>query len=310
MAAVTDPGPGGRGPDPRLRAVAVVALLCVAAVALRARQGLDWGQLAEPVEVRWARVLLGTILLLVLITVARRMLKRLRRPRPPRPGDDDHAEPEGEPISWQLRLLFALLVLVALAAAFYVVSSLTPPAAPTPPPPRPDPHNDVSPTSGGPDARTGWTVLVLVALVLAGSALATRWAARRGQDPAGEEDLDEAQAQQDEVDLLVAAVDAADEGLHRHADPRAAVLAAYAAMAGQLSGGLARRGRAARRSDTATELLDRAVTAGLVDGAPARTLTELFHEARFSEHPMGEDARRSALDCLARVRGELAARRG
>jgi hypothetical protein len=308
MAAVTDPGPAGRGPDPRLRAVAVVALLCVAAVALRARQGLDWEQLAEPVEVRWARVLLGTILLLVLITVARRMLKRLRRPRPPRPGDDDHAEPEGEPISWQLKLMFALLVLAALAVAFFVVSSLTPPQAPPPPRPRQIPFSNESSTPGGPDARTSWTVLVLVGLVLAGSALATRWAARRGPDPAGEEDLDD--AQQDEVDLLVAAVDAADERLHSHADPRAAVLAAYAAMAGQLSGGLARRGRAARRSDTATELLDRAVTAGLVDGAPARTLTELFHEARFSEHPMGEDARRSALDCLARVRGELAARRG
>ena len=308
MAAVTEPGPGGRGPDPRLRAVAVVALLCVAAVALRARQGLDWEQLAEPVEVRWARVLLGTILLLVLINIARRMLKRLRRPRPPRPGDDDHAEPEGEPISWQLRLMFALLVLAALAVAFFVVSGLTPPQAPPPPRPRQVPFSNDSSTPGGPDARTSWTVLVLVALVLAGSALATRWAARRGQDPAGEEDLDD--AQQDEVDLLVAAVDAADEGLHRHADPRAAVLAAYAAMAGQLSGGLARRGRAASGSDTATELLDRAVAAGLVDGAPARTLTELFREARFSEHPMGEDARRSALDCLAQVRGELAARRG
>ena len=308
MAAVTDPAPRGRGPDPRLRAVVVVALLCVAAIALRARQGLDWEQLAEPVEVRWARVLLGTILLLVLITIARRMLKRLRRPRPPRPVDDDHAEPEGEPIAWQLRLLFALLVLAALAVAFYVVSGLTPPQAPPPPRPRQIPFDNESSTPSGPDARTSWTVLLLVALLLAGSALATRWAARRGQDPAGDEDLDE--AQQDEVDLLVAAVDAADEGLHRHADPRAAVLAAYAAMAGQLSGGLARRGRAARRSDTATELLDRAVAAGLVDGAPARTLTELFREARFSEHPMGEDARRSALDCLARVRGELAARRG
>jgi hypothetical protein len=308
MAAVTDPGPGGRGPDPRLRAVAVVALLCVAAVALRARQGLDWEQLADPVEVRWARVLLGTVLLLVLVTVARRMLKRLRRRRPGRPDDDDHAEPEGEPIPWYLRVFFALLVLAALAAAFYVVSSLTPPPAPPLHAPGLDPHRDVAPPSGGPDTRTSWTVLVLVGLVLAGSALATRWAARRQQ--AGTAEPDPEGSEQDEVDLLVAAVDAADEGLHQHADPRAAVLAAYAAMAGQLSGGLARRGRAARRSDTATELLDRAVTAGLVDGTPARTLTELFREARFSEHPMGEDARRSALGCLAQVRGELAARRG
>ena len=246
----------------------------------------------------------------MLVTTARRVWKRLRRPGPPRPSDDDDAGPEGEPIPWQLRLLFALVVLAALAAAFYVLSSLTPPAAPTPPPPELDPHQrrvaDLG-RSGHPNQldRAG-TRRPDAGGQRAGHPLGG--AARAG--PADEEDLDEAQPQQDEVDLLVAAVDAADEGLHRHADPRAAVLAAYAAMAGQLSGGLVRRGRAARRSDTATELLDRAVAAGLVDGAPARTLTELFHEARFSEHPMGEEARRSALDCLARVRGELAARRG
>jgi hypothetical protein len=292
-----------------LRAVAVVGLLCVAAVALQARQGLDWGQLAEPVEVRWARVLLGSVLLLVLVVTARRMLRRLRRRRPPPGPDDDHADPEGEPFPWFLRVLAAALVLAALGAAFYVVSALGPPTQP--PRPRPDLTTGQTGTGssapGGPDTRTSWTVLVVVGLVLAGSALVSRWAASRGRDRSGEGDLED--EQRDEVDLLLAAVDAADEGLQHHADPRAAVLAAYAAMAGQLSGGLARRGRAARRSDTATELLDRAVAAGLVDGAPARTLTELFREARFSEHPMGEDARRSALDCLARVRTELAARR-
>jgi hypothetical protein len=308
MAAVADPGSGGRGTDPRLRAVAVVGLLCVAAVALQARQGLDWDRLADPVEVRWARVLLGTVLLLVLVAVARRMLLRLRRrPPPPRPGEE-RAEPEGEPFPWYLRLLFALLVLAALAAAFYVVSALGPPQQPPPHRPGQDPTGTGSSGPDSPDTRTSWTVLVVVGLVLAGSALVSRWAARRRPDPGAEQDpRDE---RRDEVDLLVAAVDAADAGLQRHADPRAAVLAAYAAMAGRLSGGLARRGRSARRSDTATELLDRAVAAGLVDGAPAQTLTELFREARFSDHPMGEDARRSALDCLARVRTELAAHRG
>jgi hypothetical protein len=112
------------------------------------------------------------------------------------------------------------------------------------------------------------------------------------------------------VESLVQAVDAADEGLRAHADPRAAVLAAYAAMARQLATGLARHGRGTHGSDTAGELLDRAVTAGLVSGAPATTLTDLFREARFSTHPMGEDSRQSALACLAEVREQLGARRG
>ena len=63
---------------------------------------------------------------------------------------------------------------------------------------------------------------------------------------------------------------------------------------GSCPSGLARRGRGPRPSDTAGELLDHAVGAGLVSGAPARTLTELFREARFSEHPMGEQARTTA----------------
>ena len=105
------------------------------------------------------------------------------------------------------------------------------------------------------------------------------------------------------------AVDAADEGLREHRDPREAVLAAYAAMARHLSSGLEQRGQEARRSDTAGELLEHAVGAGLVSRPPARTLTDLFREARYSQHPMGEESRTSASQCLAQVRDELAAHR-
>jgi len=55
-----------------------------------------------------------------------------------------------------------------------------------------------------------------------------------------------------------------------------------------------------------------AVSAGLLSGAsdgPARALTDLFREARFSDHPMGEESRRSAETSLRQVRAELGARR-
>jgi len=83
-------------------------------------------------------------------------------------------------------------------------------------------------------------------------------------------------------------------------------------MAAQLSTGLVRRGGSTPGSDTATELLDRSVAAGLLSGAsdgPARALTDLFREARFSDHPMGEESRRSAETSLRQVRAELGARR-
>ena len=298
----------GRGPETLLRVLAVVALAAVAALALQARQGLDWGDLADPVEVHWARVLLGSIVLLLLLATARRMLRRLRKARA-RPDDDDDelTEPEGEPLSRWLKGLGALVVLAALGVAWFVVSSIG-----TPAPVEREFQGQIVTGTGQRAARppldtgTTWQVLLVVGTVLLATALGSRWlAARRAVELAADPVADE----RTEVETLVAAVDAADAGLSSAADPRAAVLAAYAAMARQLSRGLVRHGRESRPSDTAGELLDRAVDAGLVSGSPARELTDLFREARFSEHPMGEDARTTARSCLAQVRSELVARR-
>ncbi len=297
----------GRGPETVLRVLAVVALAAVAALALQARQGLDWGELADPVEVHWARVLLGSIVLLLLLVTARRMLRRLRKAGPRPADDDERTEPEGEPLSRWLKGLGALVVLAALGVAWFVVSSIG-----TPAPAERELQGRIDTGTGqraeppALDTGTTWQVLLLVGAVLLATAVGSRWlAARRAVEPGNDPVADE----RADVETLVAAVDAADEGLSSAADPRAAVLAAYAAMARQLSRRLVRDGRESRPSDTAGELLDRAVDAGLVSGSPARELTDLFREARFSEHPVGEDARTTARRCLAQVRSELVARR-
>ena len=120
------------------------------------------------------------------------MLERLRRRRPSRPGDaprrdrgraDPVAAAATVPRWWSSQ---------RSRPPSDVVSSLTPAAAPTPPAPRLDPHNRTCRRHRAVTRTAGR--LVLVAMVLAGSALATRWAARRGPDPGGEEDLDEEQA--------------------------------------------------------------------------------------------------------------------
>ncbi|HEY0362254.1 MAG TPA: DUF4129 domain-containing protein [Solirubrobacteraceae bacterium] len=87
------------------------------------------------------------------------------------------------------------------------------------------------------------------------------------------------------------------------ADPRAAVLAAYARM----ETALASVGLARRPSDAPREYLAR-LEAGLGGGrAPAARLTELFERARFSPHPVGEDSRGEAIGALETLRMELEA---
>jgi hypothetical protein len=87
------------------------------------------------------------------------------------------------------------------------------------------------------------------------------------------------------------------------ADPRAAVLAAYARM----ETALASVGLARRPSDAPRQYLARLET-GLGGGrAPAARLTELFERARFSPHPVSEDLREEAIGALETLRMELEA---
>ena len=60
-------------------------------------------------------------------------------------------------------------------------------------------------------------------------------------------------------------------------------------------------------SDTSAELTERVLASCQVDGAAISTLAALYREARFSEHPMGEESRRSAIDALGVVHHSLRA---
>jgi hypothetical protein len=286
-----------------LRAVLVVALVTAASLALQGRHGLDWAALSDPVQIRWARVLAGSVLLLVLGVAGRSLLRRLRRPKPRVRPTADRVEPEGEPFPWLLRLLAALLVAAAVAAAWFVADALSG-ATPELAPPAPDQQGgDPSPQR----PQVTWWTLAEVAGVLLVVAAVARLVAARGARPAPEKP---GTGDEPVTAVLTAAVDAAEERLLGPGDARAAIVAAYAAMAASISAGLARRGGPASASDTPTELLARAVSAGLVRPGPAADLTSLFREARFSRHPMGEAERRSAERALAGVRDEPAARRG
>lgn len=90
-------------------------------------------------------------------------------------------------------------------------------------------------------------------------------------------------------------------GLSTEDDPRAAILASYRAM----EDSLARAGAGRRDADTAEELLTRAAHSGLTLPSSARRLAGLFHEARFSTHPMTAAQRSAAAAALAEIRDAL-----
>jgi hypothetical protein len=303
MSRVRNRGPGDGSFDAVLRAVVVVALLAGAGLALRARQGLDWDALADPVAVQWARVLLGLVLLAAVVANARRMLRRLRRPQLP-PVDGRATEPEAEPFPLLLRVLAVALVLAALGIVWFLVDAISNPVTDGTTQPPEQSAGDPGDRTTGP---TSWPVVAVVAAVLVATLVTARLLARRtvgGVEPESEPGTGTADAAE-----LAAAVDAAETELDEHDDARAAILAAYSAMAASITAGLSRRGVAAHASDTPTELLERAAAAGLVGDGPAAALTSLFREARFSRHPMGEDHRRAAERALRLVRDELAASR-
>ena len=283
------------------RAVAVVALLAVAALALQARRGLDWSELDDPVEVAWLQAAVSVLLLVVLWQLARPLVRRLRRPKGrTRPGEGDDG-PDGEHVPFWLRLAALALVVASLLVGWWLLSAIVPTVE------QPEVGTDRpgagSEDGGGTGLGPSWTSILLAAGILLAVLAGNRWSSARRDRAALAAGADQADG---EAARLETAVVAAQEQLGGHADPRAAIVAAYAAMAATLSAGLARQGSSARASDTPTELLTRAVGSGLVSAGPASTLTELFREARFSRHPMGEPHRRAAEDALRAVRDELA----
>jgi hypothetical protein len=85
------------------------------------------------------------------------------------------------------------------------------------------------------------------------------------------------------------------------ADPRAAVLAAYARM----EVALARAGLAKRASEAPREYLARITGRLHVAAGPTERLTALFERARFRPHDVDDAMRRAAVDALDRIAADL-----
>jgi hypothetical protein len=100
---------------------------------------------------------------------------------------------------------------------------------------------------------------------------------------------------------LAAALAAGARALHSDPDPRAAIIGCYAAM----ERSLADAGLPPQMADTPAEVLSRATVSGLVRSASAAALVDLFRQARYSKHPMTEADRAAAIDALTQVQADL-----
>jgi hypothetical protein len=139
-------------------------------------------------------------------------------------------------------------------------------------------------------------VIVGFAAGAAAAAAALAFAARR---PASIED--DREPLPELLRHVVGVVDDSISDIERDPDPRRAIIRAYARMEAVL----ARGGIPRRPSETPLEYIDGALRALAIPAGPARSLTDLFEIARFSDRPIDISMKRRAIDCLLDIRSAL-----
>lgn len=119
--------------------------------------------------------------------------------------------------------------------------------------------------------------------------------------------VDEEEEDEGEDETVARAVVAGQAAVQDEAitDPRAAIVACFAAMERALArvGGEA----APTAADTPREVLRRGIDGSRLPEEPAQRLLDLFQEARFSTHPMGESDRDAADRALTSILDSLGA---
>jgi hypothetical protein len=223
----------------------------------------------------------------VLIVMVRRLRRRLEKdaeglePRPPKP--------------WWVSVVAWLIV-----AAVFLIPLLTlrngrdrePQSTSTP---TAAPRSDLTDGSTKERRPSSWVIVGFIAgAAAAGAALA--FAARR---PVSIEEDKEPLPEL--LRHVVGVVDDSISNIERDPDPRQAIIRAYARMEAVL----ARGGIPRRPSETPLEYIDGALRTLAIPAAPARSLTDLFEIARFSDRSIDASMKRRAIDCLLDIRSAL-----
>jgi len=280
------PGKGARGGADMRRAAAVLLLVAIAAIGLRA--GGTFSAAGSPQILGLSSHVLywtiaGAEVVLALAGIALLIARLI------------WARKSGVPLRRQRKSLWWLLLLPlavwGLAKILRMRQRQAPPRAQAS-------HLATTPAGAVAHHSQGnpWPLLVLFAALAVAAVALTAYRRRRANPrQAPDEATDPAAAP------LVAALAAGARVLHEDQDPRAAIIGCYAAM----ERSLADAGSPPRLADTPAEVLGRATASGLVRSSWASMLTGLFRQARYSSHPMTEADRAAAIGALTQVQADL-----
>lgn len=300
------------------RTVAVIVLILLAGVALRGHLPGTRSTADDPAGGGPAPLVAVVVMLALSVAViAVSVLSRSRRPvSRPDTSEDLIRDRAGErrPWTWRMALVLAgallvwlLIVLTLMRISGWLDVAVDQPQAPSPPGPD---ASAVAEPPPPPAEATGSTVM-LVAFTCAAAffvlltvfAVVNRRRAQPRPAPAATAPADDAAVPESGTQSLARA---AERGLveigNLSREPREAIIACYAAMERELGKA---PGAMPQDSDTPAEVLARAVDRRLLRGESATELVDLFEEARFSTHTMGEDHREAAVRVLRLVLGEL-----
>ena len=303
------------------RVVGVIVLLIVIAASLRGYlPGVDRAERRSPPDSPASLVYVIAMLSVSVVIVGVAIIVRLRDPRRAAPSASGLSERFSDGrgrLSWRV-LVIGAAVLVAWLLAVWLLSHFValnisgqPPAAP--PSTAPTPGANASRPPQPPDVGADRDVLhyviaataalgVLLAVSTVGAVFAAR--RRRVEEPptVGAEMPRPPTAPSTSESLVRAAEIGLAEIGDRSREPRAAIIACYAAMERELS---RVPGAVPQDFDTPTEVLARAVENHVLHVDNAAELVNLFEEARFSPHVMSEAHRMSALGVLQLILADL-----
>jgi hypothetical protein len=303
------------------RVVAVIVLLIVIAASLRGYlPGVDRAAQKSPPDSGSSLLYVVAMLGVSVVIVAVAIIVRLRDPRRTAPSasglSERFSDGRGRP-TWRVLAIGAAVLVAWLLTVWLLSHFITlniggqPPTAP--PSTAPTPATNASRPPQPPDAGADHDVLhyliaatvalgVLLTVSIVG-AVATARRRRMGEPPIVAAEISRPPTAPSTSESLVRA---AEVGLaeigDRSREPRAAIIACYAAMERELS---RVPGAVPQDFDTPTEVLARAVENHALHGDSAAELVNLFEEARFSPHVMSEEHRMNALSVLQLVLADL-----
>ena len=299
-------GSGWNSVPAALRIGGVAVLFVVAVVAARARAAGYAPHMAPPPGglvlglIRMVGIGILTTGLILLIWGRRTQLKKLAGGKPTNKKLTEEQ---------RKRTIVAVLFGVILSLIYQIVQQWMGPSKPQKqadqqPNMPPDQHGLINfGKAGHHPAQAGIGTYVSVAVVVVAVVILLAILLRR-QDVLLEDADEDDEAEAEAVDVAMAAGQAAvrDQTI---LDTRQAIVACFAAMERALAG--VGGEVAPRAADTPEEVLRRGISGARLPQAPARTLLELFREARFSVHPMDQADRESADRALGVLRESLAA---